>query len=188
MVLNHGSIAKTLGGKGILRKKCIFLPQKWPKWPKMAKKIPWGWVSPQNGHFWDSLFSSLFFSDRSKWDFWGGRKCPKMQICELPTVGVGLGLVEVCSNVATSAVFPSESTAQCPGRILSLVLGSAGQQWPLLDSIQLWCSKFEFTWRPAAVAVLSPFKTYSIRNTGFSLMNTEICQHNWCNHCLAVDV
>ena len=38
MVLNHGSIAKTLGGKGILRKKCIFLPQKWPKWPKMAKK------------------------------------------------------------------------------------------------------------------------------------------------------
>ena len=78
MVLNHGSIAKTLGGKGILRKKCIFLPQKWPKWPKMAKKIPWGWVSPQNGHFWDSLFSSLFFSDRSKWDFWGSRKRPKM--------------------------------------------------------------------------------------------------------------
>ena len=40
MVLNHGSIVKTLGGKGILRKKCIFLPQKWPKWPKMAKEIP----------------------------------------------------------------------------------------------------------------------------------------------------
>ena len=37
MVLNHGSIAKTLGGKGILRKKCIFLPQ---KWPKMAKQNP----------------------------------------------------------------------------------------------------------------------------------------------------
>ena len=43
-------------------------------------------------------------------------------------IGVGLGLVEVRSNVATSAVFPSESTVQGPGMILSLVLGSAGQQ------------------------------------------------------------
>ena len=82
MVLNHGSIVKTLGGKGILRKKCIFLPQKWPKWPKMAKKIPWGWVSPQNGHFWGSMFCSLFFSDRSKWDFWGGQKCTKMEFSD----------------------------------------------------------------------------------------------------------
>ena len=40
--------------------------------------FPWGCIPPQNGHFWGSLFSSLFFSDRSKWDFWGSRKRPKM--------------------------------------------------------------------------------------------------------------
>ena len=27
--------------------------------------FPWGCIPPQNGHFWGSLFSSLFFSDRS---------------------------------------------------------------------------------------------------------------------------
>ena len=49
---------------------------------KLLQKFPWGCQSPQNGHFWGSMFCSLFFSDRSKWDFWGGQKCTKMEFSD----------------------------------------------------------------------------------------------------------
>ena len=38
------------------------------------KKLPWGCKSPPKWPVFYFLFSSLFLSDRSKWDFWGGQK------------------------------------------------------------------------------------------------------------------